>query len=203
MTGPVAIYGAGGQARVLASILRQLNLPILGYFDDSFNGPENIQGSPVLGRFNDIVKFREKTSSVVLAIGDNALREKAFNFLKHEGFKLPPLIHPGAIVESDVTIGEGSVVCIGAVIGTEVKIGSGVILNTGCLVDHESEIGDFVHLAPGVVVAGRTSVGSGTFVGINASIANKISIGRNSVIGAGSVVLRDVLDNYKVLGLHS
>ncbi len=203
MTGPVAIYGAGGHARVLAAILHQLNLPILGYFDDSFIGPENIQGAPVLGRFNDIVKFQGKASSAFLAIGDNALREKAFHFLKQEGFSMPPLIHPGAIVESDVAVGEGSVVCIGAVIGTEVKIGSGAILNTGCIVDHESEVGDFVHLAPGVTVAGRTSVGHGTFVGMNASISNKIRIGRKSVIGAGSVVLRDVPDNHKVLGLHS
>ncbi len=203
MTGPVAIYGAGGHARVLASILHALNLPILGYFDDSFAGPENIQGAPVLGRFNDIVKFREKASSAVLAIGDNTLREKAFHFLKQEGFSIPPVIHPGAIVESDVTIGEGAVICIGAVIGTEAKIGIGAIINTGGLVDHESEIGDFVHLAPGAAVAGRTSVGHGTFVGMNASIADKICIGRNSLIGAGSVVLRDVPDNHKVLGLHS
>jgi len=203
MTDPVAIYGAGGHARVLASILHQLNLPILGYFDDSFVGSEIIHDAPVLGRFNDIVKFRQKTSSVVLAIGNNTMREKAFHFLKKEGFLLPTVIHPRAIVESDVTAGEGSVICIGAVIGTEVKIGRGTILNTGCLVDHESKIGDFVHLAPGAAVAGRTSIGNGTFVGMNAILSDKIHIGMNAVIGAGSVVLRDVPDNHKVLGLHS
>jgi len=203
MTGPVAIYGAGGHARVLASLLHQLNVPILGYFDDSFDGPEIIQGGTVIGRFNDIIKFREKASSAVLAIGDNILREKAFHFLKNEGFSMPPVIHPGAIVESEIKVGQGTVICIGAVIGTEVKIGNGAILNTGCLVDHESKIGDFVHLAPGVAVAGRTSVGYGTFVGINASISNKIQIGNKSVIGAGSIVLRDVLDNQKILGVYS
>ncbi len=203
MTGPVAIYGAGGHARVLASILHQLKLPILGYFDDSFDGPEIIQGAPILGQFGDIVKYREKASSAVLAIGDNALREKAFNFLQQEGFSMPPLIHPSAIVESDVTIGEGTVICIGATVGTEVRIGNGVILNSGSLVDHECHISNFVHLAPKAAIAGRASIGRKTFIGINASIANNIKVGEEVTIGAGSIVLRNVPERTKVLGVYS
>jgi hypothetical protein len=45
---PIAIYGAGGHARVVASIIRRLGGTVLGYFDDSFRGVEAIDGSPLM-----------------------------------------------------------------------------------------------------------------------------------------------------------
>jgi sugar O-acyltransferase (sialic acid O-acetyltransferase NeuD family) len=198
-----AIYGAGGHCRIVASILQTNNIEIIGCFDDSYCGQqEKIQGAPLLGSFRAILGFKDQIDSVYLAVGDNYKRGEAFTFLRGHSFALPPLIHPRSLMEADVTIGAGSVVCLGGIVCTEAMIGKGCIINTGCSVDHETVVGDFVHLAPQVAVAGRTKIGDYTFVGINASIADKLIIGKNVVIGAGSVVLRNVPDNVRVVGVY-
>ena len=195
--------GAGGHARVISSILRVNEIERAGFFDDSFcNDQELIQGVPVLGTFADIVNFKGTLCDVYLAIGNNLQRQEWFAFLERKDFILPPLIHPSALVEQDAAIGRATVVCVGAIVCTQTKIGAGCIINTGCSIDHESSVGGFSHLAPGVTVAGRTDIGSNTFIGVNAAIADRIKIGDNVVIGAGSIVLADVPDNTRIVGVH-
>lgn len=198
---PVAIYGAGGHARVVSSIVQRLGGTVFGFFDDSFHGEETIDGVPVLGKFKDILEVRENCILAGLAVGDNHARREAFYWLTQHGFRLPTLIHPNALAENDATVGDGSVVCIGAILGTKAAVGCGAIVNTGASVDHESTIGDFVHLAPNSGVAGRTMIGQGTFIGMHAAIADRLKVAEWSVIGAGSVVIRDVPANQTHAGV--
>ncbi len=203
MTERAAVMGAGGHSRVVSSILKANHTDIKGFFDDSYCGvSEDIQGAPLLGRFEDILNYKDAIQLVYLSLGNNFIRKKHFDFIYQNRFCMPSLLHPTAIIESDVNIGSATTICLGAIIGTEVRIGKGCILNTGCAVDHESKIGDFVHLAPRVTIAGRSSVGDCTFVGMNSTIAEKVMIGKNVVIGAGSVILRDVPDEATVVGIH-
>ena len=196
-----AIVGAGGQARVIASILNLLDIPVLGVFDDSHNGPEIIQGASVLGGFKDVEQHRAQIENLYLAIGDNQERKRFYDVFRQKGWQMPALVHPRAMIERDVQIKEASVVCVGSMLCVESRLGKGVIINSGCLVDHESDIGDFVHLAPKTAVAGRVSIGENTFVGLNSCIADRLTIGKNVTIGAGSVILKDVPDNSKIVGV--
>ncbi len=204
MKNGAAIIGGGGQAQVVAAILKAQKLPILGFFDDACNRLEGqaIGNAPVLGRCNEVHKHRDRITAVYLAIGDNTTRAKLFDALTDQGFDLPPLIHPWAMVETDATIGPGSTVCMGAMIVTQASVGKGCIVNTGCCLDHESVLEDFVHLAPRSTVAGRTRIGAESFVGMGTSIAQDLRIGAGAVIGANSVVLRNVAQNEKIVGVH-
>jgi len=196
-----AILGAGGHARVVASILKANDISLLGFFDDNFKEGEQIRGAPVLGRFRDVLNFKENISAAYLAIGDNARRKTMYDFLKENHFKMPALIHPQSCIENDVVVGGGSAVCLGACLATEVQVGRGVIINTGSSVDHECVVGDFAHVAPGVTVAGRVTIGPGTFIGMNASVADKITIGEKATVGAGAVILKDVPDETTAVGV--
>jgi len=198
-----AIYGAGGHAHVVASIIRANRIELLGFFDDEAQKTgDTILGAPVLGTFRDIIKHRDQITAVYLGLGDNLARSQAFKNLRRESFELPALIHPRALVEQNVSIADGSVICMGAHIATEASVGRACLLNTGCCLEHESQLGDLVHLGPNSTIAGRTSIGELTFEGIGAVIAQGLSIGRLVAIGANSVVLKDVADGSKVLGIH-
>lgn len=197
-----AVYGAGGHARVIASILRAKNIPIFGFFDDSFQENEIIQGAPLLGPFAEILNYRDSFTDAYIAIGDNKKRENAYLYLKQKEIALPPLIHPSVVAEKDASIDEASIVCLGSILGTETKIGRCTIVNTGCSVDHESIIGDYSHLAPGTIVAGRTRIGNNTFIGMNSTIADQINVGDHVTVGAGSIILCDVPDGQRINGVY-
>lgn len=203
MTHAAAILGAGGHARVVVSILRALEIPVLGCFDDDTRlGQSPIKETPLLGRCDDIEQHRKNITHVYLGIGDNQVRAKMYSRATGLGFSLPALVHPAARVEADASIGPGTVVCLGAIVATGASVGCGCILNTGCVLDHESSLGDFVHLAPRSVIAGRTKIGQRSFIGMGAAVAQCLTLGSAVTIGANAVVLRDVPDSAKIVGVH-
>jgi len=203
MTRGAAIYGAGGHGRVVASILKARQVPVVGFFDDGCQPGATIGGVPVLGdRFDLTQKHRERITAVYLAIGDNLIRLQLLDVMRREGLPIPPLVHPRAWVEEGVWIGDGCVVAMGAMVATEASIGQACILNTGCCLEHEAVLGDAVHLAPRATVAGRTVIGEGAFVGMGAVVAQGLTIGKRVVIGANSVVLTDTPDGSKIVGVH-
>ncbi len=163
---------------------------------------EMIAGAPVTGGWKDLGRFPANEFDAYVALGDNAKRKAAVEQLRAAGYALPALIHPASRLEAGVVVGEASFVCMGVNLSAQVRIDAGVIVNTGAQVDHECEIGAFVHIAPGAVIAGRVSVGAGTFVGMGARVAHGLSVGPGAIVGAGSVVLKDVPEGAKVLGIY-
>ena len=202
------VVGAGGHGRVIGASLRFLGIEIAAFIDPDFcrakatATEETISGAPVIGNLGELNRFSPDQFDVYVALGDNFKRKSSIDQLRTAGYAMPALIHPASRLNYGVRIGEASCVCMGVNLAAEVRIGAGVIVNTGALVDHECDIADFVHLAPGVVVAGRVSVGEGVFIGMGARVADGVSIGRGAIVGAGSVVLKDVPEGAKVLGVY-
>jgi len=44
-------------------------------------------------------------------------------------------------------------------------------------------------------------VGEGTYIGTRASVIQSVKIGKFSIVGAGSVIIKDVPDRIKVVGV--
>jgi sugar O-acyltransferase (sialic acid O-acetyltransferase NeuD family) len=196
----IVLIGYSGHAYVVADILFRQGSAILGYMEhtskenDPFNlsylGDERDAGAPgILNR-----------NSFLVAIGDNSLRKKVYEYLVSKSFTSASAIHPAALIASGVSLGQGLTVMAGAVISPLAAIGTGVIINTGAIVEHECKIGDFVHVAPGAVLAGNVNIGNSSFIGANSTVKEGITIGKNVIVGAGSVILKDVPDNSVIYG---
>jgi sugar O-acyltransferase (sialic acid O-acetyltransferase NeuD family) len=181
------LYGAGGHARVLISILKALNQPPVAIFDDDPN-KESIHGIPVVGPYNPY--FRPDLP-VLLAVGENDTRCQLATLIRHS-FGLG--VHPSAVVDSSAIVGQGTVVVHRAVVQANAQLGQHVIVNTGASVDHDCVLGDFVQVAPGAVLCGNVRVGEGTLIAAGAVVVPGIEIGRWAVVGAGAVVTRNVPD---------
>ncbi len=201
----VLILGAGGHAQVVAdSLLRahaagEAVCPI-GYLDDrSHLHGHTLLGLPVLGSLADIDDVPRDAS--VVAIGDNATRQRVFTSLQQRGERFVVVRHPHAIVAPDVHLAPGTMISAGVIVNPGSTIGANVILNTGCTVDHHNQIADHVHIAPGVHTGGDVSVGEGTLLGIGATIMPQRRVGAWSVVGAGAVVVRDIADHTIVMGV--
>lgn len=204
MVDNVIVVGAGGQCRVVLSILRYYkNFNVIGIADrSSKNIGEEISGKIIKYSWNDFREIYERgTRHAVIAIGDNNERRELFSRLSSIGFKMPTIIHPSAIIEKDAVLGNGCVICMGVKIDTMVSIGKNCVIYTGSIIEHEVKIGDHVYISPGCNIAGRITIGDGSFVGIGSNIKERITVGKNAVIGAGSVVISDIDDNSTVAGV--
>jgi sugar O-acyltransferase (sialic acid O-acetyltransferase NeuD family) len=192
MTESLYIIGAGGHAKVVISIVRELNITIKGILDDdTLKQGLSILGVEVLGGL-DIIENKNNVKAII-AIGDNDTRKRVAERFSQVHFI--SLIHPKAYVHPSVVLGKGSIVMAGAMIQPESIIGNHVIINTGTTIDHDCIINDYSHVAPGCHLGGDVTIGEGALAGIGSSFIQGINIGKWSVVGAGSVVIKEV-DNY-------
>ena len=165
---------------------------------------EAIRGVPVLCTDDEMVRFGCDAVELVNGIGSvgsTDVRASLFRKFRSLGYRFSTIIHPSAIIASDVTLEEGVQVMAGAIVQTGSRIGLNSIVNTRVSLDHDCVIGADAHLAPGVTLSGGVKVGDGVHIGTAATVIQGIEIGRNSIIGAGSVVLRDVGEGVTVFGI--
>lgn len=200
MKSRLLIIGASGHGKVVAEIAIRMGFwNSVAFLDDN----EELLYSlslDVIGRSSDFLDFIED-SDFFVAVGNNEIRERIQLELEEAGASIVSLIHPSAIIASEVEIGSGTVVMAGVVVNCSTKVGRGCILNSCCCVDHDNVIGDFVHVSPGVCLAGSVSVGSGTWLGIGSVVINNVSVCGSCVVGAGGVVIGNIVEPGTYVGV--
>jgi acetyltransferase EpsM len=192
MTKNIAILGAGGYCTVIINLINLNLYNIVGIYDDK---KEFFLGHRILGKIDELDSNIE---NFVIGIGNDKVRKTIYN--KFKNLNWCTLIHPSCIIAQNVNIGKGSVICAGSVIQPYVDIGKQCIINTNCNIDHESVINDFSSICPGVTICGQVKIGKLCFIGANSTIINNINIEDNSIVGAGSVIIRNVAKNSKIVG---
>jgi sugar O-acyltransferase (sialic acid O-acetyltransferase NeuD family) len=203
----IAIVGAGGHAAVVGDILLRMreagaHVDPVVFIDENPPSPyhRHILSLKVIGGGLDALRTVGCDAAIV-AIGDNSVRRRISEQLRHAGLLLAIARHPFSMVAPDVDLGPGAVVCAGAVVNPATRVGCSAILNTNSSIDHHNAIGDFVHIAPGVNLGGSVTVDDDAMVGIGAAVLPGLRIGRRAVIGAGAVVTRDVPDDALAVGV--
>jgi len=191
---PVILLGGGGHAKVVLEALVLSGRNILGVVTPDCKEGDHFCGFPVLG--NDEYLDDLTADEVVLANGIGAMvyqhtRRSLAESMRKKGFTFCRIIHPSAIIASDVEIAKGAQVMAGSIIQPGTYVGVDSVINTGVLVDHDCRIEDNCHLAPGVICCGGVHVHSKTFIGAGTTIMQNLSIAKNSIIGAGSLVCKD------------
>ncbi|KYG82871.1 acetyltransferase [Roseivirga echinicomitans] len=180
------LIGASGHAKVILDILEQNEIKVECLVDAN---PSLISLCGYAVVHDSVFNFEGKDA--ILSIGSNEVRKK-LNDLLPCTFKTA--IHPKAILDKTVKVGEGTVVMAGVVLNRDVAVGKHVIINTSASVDHDNHIKDYVHISPNATLCGTVTVGEGTHIGAGATIIPNISIGKWAIIGAGAVVISDIPD---------
>lgn len=198
--GKLVIIGASGHGKVVADIAIQMKKwQSIVFLDDDESIKANM-GLEVAGKTAHALNYKNDVSFFV-AIGNNTIREKIQGKLVNSGLNVVSLIHPNAVIGTDVEIGTGTAIMAGVVINSSSKIGNGCIINTSSSLDHDNIIEDFVHISPGVRTAGSVRVCTGTWLGIGSIVSNNIEIVSNCKIGAGAVVVNDIIETGTYLGV--
>lgn len=173
----------------------------MGFFDDGVAPGTSVSGVAVVGGMNELSK--QNGLSIVVAIGDPAVKAEIVEGLKDFELTFPTLIHPKAVLQDEdrIGVGEGSIICAGSVLTTDIRVGRHVLLNLNVTVGHDVTIGDCSSIMPGTNLAGLVKIGFGVLVGSGANVINKVVVGDNSKVGAGAVVIRDVPAGATVVGV--
>jgi sugar O-acyltransferase (sialic acid O-acetyltransferase NeuD family) len=193
----LAVIGAGGHAKVVASTALAVGWQISGVYDDN----EGLWGGKLLGvpiKGPAAKAVVDQVPAAVIGIGSNDRRA-----ILSKQLHLPwaTVVHPSAFLDPSVVLGDGTVVFAGVVVQPSTVIGDHVILNTGSTIDHDCRVGSYAHIAPGVNLAGNVTVGSESFLGIGVAVIPGTTIGAQVVVGAGAVVIHDLPDRVVAVGV--
>jgi UDP-perosamine 4-acetyltransferase len=193
----IVIVGAGGHAREVMEILLScqrvgVDVEPIGFVDDGSEGPETLNGFPVLGDLTRLDGMDRADLGVICAVGTPSVCFTLVERVRALGFRVTSAIAPTAWIATSARVGEGVMIFPNVVVNANAVIGDHVSLNVGSSVSHDSQVGPFCSVGPGARLAGNVTLGARCFVGMGANIVHGVSIGDGCVIGAGSVVLHDL-----------
>jgi sugar O-acyltransferase (sialic acid O-acetyltransferase NeuD family) len=178
------IFGSGGYARVIASLVRG------AYGTVDFLVEHTVPGALSQAEFfRDIDAYRH-AADVFIGIGDNAARRRVFQELVALGVTPGNCIAAAAFIADDAEIGSGVVICPGAVVMTGARLGNNVIVNTMSSIDHDCHVGNHSQITAGVTFGGTTHVGENCFFGIKSATIPNVTVGDGSIVMAGSLLTK-------------
>jgi hypothetical protein len=121
----------------------------------------------------------------------NFQRLELMNELKKRGYKMPPLLHPRALISSSATFQENSWVQALAVIGPCVKIGLNVHVGFSTRVGAHGLLGKHAWIGQDVRIGTGARVESYAVIGDNVVVGDGIRIGRQAVIETAGLISID------------
>lgn len=202
---PIAIIGAGGLGREVATLCRVMienseRLQVAGYFDDGIEKNTLVGGYPVLGKIDEIdcASF-----SIIIALGCPRQKQKVVERLSNRAPDYVSLVHPSVKIYDfqNIRIGPGSLIMQNTSLTCDITIGNHVLINQACSVGHDVVIHDYTSIMPGAMISGNVNIGRSCYVGTSASINNRIIIGDDSIVGAGAAVVKTVAEGDKMVGV--
>lgn len=196
MNRPIVILGYGGHARVVLDVLQATGREVAGILAPDLPAGTLWEGIPVLGdddwtRRPDAMQY-DYTLGVGMLPHRSQLRQRLFSLLRDRRLSMPPLVHPSAIVASEVVLGEGTQLMAGVIVQPGTVIDENVLLNTRVTVDHHCRIGAHVHVAPGAILCGEVNLADRVFIGAGAILIQGVAVGAGAQVAAGATVVKNI-----------
>lgn len=143
----------------------------------------------VIGMCCDYVLKHEDYPEAVAAFGNNKTRLFWTDKLLEEGYEVPSIVHPSAIVSPSAVLEPGCFIMQRAVVNTHTKIERAALINSGAVVDHDSCVCAGAHIGLGSVVKANCTIESGRKVEAGEVIFST----RRKIEGADSRSLEDAV----------
>ena len=167
------IVGAGGFGRVVLEYAdREYKC---SFIDDYVDIGTKIDGVEVVGKTEHLPLLRDY-KNLVVAIGDNRIRERIYKYAGSLNYSFPNIIAPTAYVSRKARIGSGCIILNNVVIQSGVNAGNGIILNPGVELHNDSSVDDYALIYTNSVVRTNAHIGKRAWIGstITISTAEKI-----------------------------
>ncbi|MDE2417528.1 MAG: NeuD/PglB/VioB family sugar acetyltransferase [Burkholderiales bacterium] len=205
------IFGASGFAREVYIILTRLfakdvSIECFVCADQEIANVGKIRGIPVISESDFFARYKKEEIEAYVAVGAPSLKQKIVKKIKawNPATAFPSLIDPYAVVDIEggtVLVKDGAIICSGAVVTTDVVVGEFSLIYTNCTVGHDTRIGAFSTLSPGVNISGNVEIGECVFFGTGSVAIERITVASGAVIGAGAVVVSNISELGVYIGI--
>ena len=149
------ILGAGGFGQMIKETALALGYEKVVFLDDAAKGED------VIGMCCDYVLRHSDYPAAVAAFGNNKTRLFWTDKLLEEGYEVPAMVHPSAIVSPSATLEPGCFIMQRVVVNTHTRIERAALINSGAVVDHDSIVCAGAHVGLGSVVKANCTIESG------------------------------------------
>jgi sugar O-acyltransferase (sialic acid O-acetyltransferase NeuD family) len=198
------IIGARGFGRVIFNLA--ISCPgykseyrIKGFLDDKTDVLDDFEGyPPILGSVENYEI--QKDDVFICALGDVKSKKKYSEIILDKGGKFISLIHPTAIIGTNVKIGKACIISSNAYISCDVKIDDFVTIQPFTVISHNVEVGKWCHLDAYMFLGGEVKLEEAATIHTGAIIHPKKKIQNGAIVGAGAMVIRNVKSNTTVYG---
>lgn len=177
------ILGAGGFGQMVKETALAIGYEKVVFLDDAAKTED------VIGMCCDYVLKHSEYPAAVAAFGNNKTRLFWTEKLLEEGYEVPVIIHPSAIVSPSAVIEPGCFIMQRAVVNTHTRIGKAALINSGAVVDHDSVVEKGAHVGLGSVVKANCTIEAGHKVEAGEVIFST----RRKIEGADSRSLEDAV----------
>lgn len=203
---PLVLIGDGAFAEIACEyFMHDSPFEVVGFaVERAFKKRDALFGLPVVA-FEEIEeRFTPGAHSFFAALvytDGNTLRERLYLAAKAKGYTPASYVSGRAFVWSNARIGEHCFIFEHNTVQPFVSLGDNVILWSGNHVGHHSRIGSHTFVSSHCVISGFVSIGTHGFLGVNSTLANNLTVGDRVLIAAGALVIGDVPDDTRVIGL--
>lgn len=175
---------------------------LAGFLNDAIPRGEIILRAPVLGTLDD---WRELDEDIHFLPAIQKVKDMPRRVRRLEGLAIPDrrwatLVHPLAMVSSDVEIGVGSYVLSGATVQPGAHIGRFAGIRAGAMLGHHCIVGDHAYVGPNATMCGRSIMHEAAHLGPGAVLMEPMVMGRYSLAGVAAAVTKDVPEFWIVFG---
>lgn len=203
----IAIFGAGGLGREVASVLNILfpeSEPrrLVGFFDDGKQIGEPIAHfGKCLGGIDELNVWPTPIE-VVLCFGDGKTSKTVFSKIINPNVSFPNLINRDFYISDKPTfkIGKGNIITGGCAVTTNVAIGDFNLLNGSVSFGHDVRVGSFNTFMPGCKISGEVTIGNCCLFGSMSFVKQCLKIGDNVRLSPLSPLLTNPKDDSLYIG---
>jgi len=201
----LGIYCAGGFGGVTIELARELNEQAqrwdnICFIDDT--GKPSLRDCAVYSYEEFCARYSPENAEIVIASGEPRGRDRLFQKVKADGFRLPNLIHPLSQFRKLDSLGEGNIVLGFAYVSSSgVRIGNNNIIMPFAQVSHDNVIGNHCVIASSSALSGTTVLEDRCYIGAGSKLREGIRVGHDAIVGMGAIVVKSVDEESVVMGI--
>ena len=170
----LAIYGAGGLGKEIASLVERINKAeaqwnLIGFFDDGKEkGTMVSHYGPVLGGVEELNHWPRQLG-IAIAIGKPQTIRTVRQNITNTNIFFPNILSPWLLYadKESVSMGEGNIIQGTCWISNDATIGNFNIMNSEIIIGHDVTIGNYNVFMPDIHVSGEVNMGDANLIGVD------------------------------------